>query len=195
MKNRSPAKLIGLTGGFGCGKSTVLEIFERLGAVTLSADVIVHYALKEARIRDSIVKSFGTDVLVEGEIDRRILSEKIFADQRARKKLEGLLHPYVFRFIEGEQKKHEGEIIIVEIPLLFETGYEREVDKVIAVCAREDRVNERLLRRGFSMDDIRMRRATQLPTEEKMAKADYEIDNSDSLEDTERQVKVIWRDL
>ena len=100
--------LVGLTGGFGCGKSTVLKIFENLGATVLSADTIVHEALKKEEVRDSIVDMFGPDILVEGEIDRKKLSERVFSDETGRKKLEEILHPMVFETIDALRKNQIG---------------------------------------------------------------------------------------
>ncbi|NOY39495.1 MAG: dephospho-CoA kinase [Nitrospirae bacterium] len=193
--------LVGLTGGFGCGKSTVLKLFEELGATVLSADSIVHELLKRADVRDSIVEVFGPDILVKGEIDRKKLSEKVFHDEAKRRKLEKLLHPLVFETIEQNYKKaanltsNTEIIMVVEIPLLFETGFDKGVDAVVVVRTEADVVRERLRGKGFSDEEIRTRTAAQLPVDEKASRADYVIDNSGSLRDTERQVRAVWEDL
>ncbi len=193
--------LVGLTGGFGCGKSTVLKLFEELGATVLSADSIVHDLLKRADVRDSIVEMFGPDILVKGEIDRKKLSEKVFPDEAKRRKLEKLLHPLVFETIEQKYKKSANPtsnteiIMVVEIPLLFETGFDKGVDAVVVVRTDADVVRERLRRKGFSDEEIRIRTAAQFPVDEKVSRADYVIDNSGSPEDTERQVRAVWEDL
>ncbi len=193
--------LVGLTGGFGCGKSTVLKLFEELGATVLSADSIVHDLLKRADVRDSLVEMFGPDILVKGEIDRKKLSEKVFPDEAKRRKLEKLLHPLVFETIEQKYKKSANPtsnteiIMVVEIPLLFETGFDKGVDAVVVVRTDVDVVRERLRRKGFSDEEIRIRTAAQFPVDEKASRADYVIDNSGSPEDTERQVRAVWEDL
>ncbi len=193
--------LVGLTGGFGCGKSTVLKLFERLGATVLSADSIVHDLLKRAEVKDSIVEMFGPDILLKGEIDRKKLSKKVFYDETKRKKLEQLLHPLVLETIEQIYKKAANPtcnteiIMVVEIPLLFETGFDKGVDAVVVVRAEADVVRERLRRNAFSDEEIRVRAAAQFPIDEKASRADYVIDNSGSLEDTERQVRAVWEDL
>lgn len=193
--------LVGLTGGFGCGKTTVLKLFEKLGAAVLSADSIVHDLLKREEVRDSIVEMFGPDILVKGEIFRKKLSKKVFPDEAKRKKLEKLLHPLVFETIEQTYKKaanltsNTEIIMVVEIPLLFETGFDKGVDAVVVVRAEADVVRERLRRKGFSDEEIRTRTAAQFPIDEKASRADYVIDNSGSLGDTERQVRAVWEDL
>ena len=192
--------LVGLTGGFGCGKSTVLKLFERLGATVLSADSIVHDLLKRAEVRDSIVDMFGPGILLGGEIDRKKLSKKVFSDETERKKLEKLLHPLVLETIEQTCKKAANltctpEIITVEIPLLFEAGFDKGMDAVVVVRAESDVVRKRLREKGFSDEDIRVRAAAQFPVDEKASRADYVIDNSGSLDDTERQVRRVWEDL
>ncbi|GBE36135.1 dephospho-CoA kinase [bacterium BMS3Bbin07] len=193
--------LVGLTGGFGCGKSTVLKLFEKLGATVLSADSIVHDLLERAEVRDSIVKMFGPDILGRGEIDRKKLSKKVFSDEIQRKKLEKLIHPLVLETIDQTYKKAVNlactpEIImIVEIPLLFETGFDKGMDVVVVVRAEADVIRERLRRKGFPDEEIRARAAAQFQIDEKVSRADYVIDNSGSLEDTEQQVRAVWADL
>ena len=193
--------LVGLTGGFGCGKSTVLKLFEKLGATVLSADSIVHDLLERAEVRDSILKMFGPDILGRGEIDRKKLSKKVFSDEIQRKKLEKLIHPLVLETIDQTYKKAANlactpEIVmIVEIPLLFETGFDKRMDVVVVVRAEADVIRERLRRKGFSDEEIRARAAAQFPIDEKVSRADYVIDNSGSLEDTEQQVRAVWADL
>ncbi len=85
--------------------------------------------------------------------------------------------------------------MVAELPLLFETGFDKGVDAVVVVRAESDVVSKRLRRKGFSAEEIRTRAAAQFPIDEKASRADYVIDNSGSLEDMERQVRVVWEDL
>lgn len=187
--------LVGLTGSFGSGKSTVLGMFERLGAYTVNSDSVVHEILKDREIKKSIADCFGHDVFTDDEVDRKKLAGIVFSDRLSRKKLELLIHPYVFYTIGKMIRKHEGEMVVVEIPLLIETGYDSEVEAVVVVKADSDVVRERLMRKGFTEDDIKKRLSAQMPQDEKLLKADYVIDNSGPLEDTERQVDDIWNEL
>ncbi|NOZ24527.1 MAG: dephospho-CoA kinase [Nitrospirae bacterium] len=193
--------IVGLTGGFGYGKTTVLKLFEKLGAAVLSADAIVHDLLRRETVRDSIVEMFGPDILTGGEIDRKKLSARVFSDEGSRKNLERLLHPLVLETIRRAYRQaaaltpEDKVVMVVEIPLLFEAGFDKEVDAVVAVTADSAAVRMRLRRKGFSDEEAMKRCAAQMPAEEKAARADYVIDNSGALEETERQVRRVWEDL
>ncbi len=189
--------LVGLTGGFGCGKTTVLRLFGKLGAAVLSADDIVHELLNRDDVRDAVAALFGPGVLSDGAIDRKKLSERVFSDEGARRSLERLLHPLVLETIRRRSREASGRdlVMVVEVPLLFETGFDREVDAVVAVRAESGAVRRRLRKKGFSEEDLTKRGAAQIPVEEKASRADYVIDNSGPLEDTERQVRMVWDEL
>lgn len=190
--------IIGLTGCFGCGKSTALKIFASLGAYTLSADSIVHDALREDDVKESISRIFGPDVIINGKVDRKALSGIVFTDNEKRSRLEDILHPIVFNKIEQASSRllpERNGILMAEIPLLFETGYEKDLDMVITIKSSQDIVNDRLKSAGFSESDIRSRTAAHLPLKEKASKADIVIDNSGSLEELESGVKKTWQDL
>ncbi|HEB76567.1 MAG TPA: dephospho-CoA kinase [Nitrospirae bacterium] len=189
--------LVGLTGGFGCGKTTVLRLFGKLGAAVLSADDIVHELLNRDDVRDAVAALFGPDVLSDGGIDRKKLSERVFSDEGARRSLERLLHPLVLETIRRRSREASARdlVMVVEVPLLFETGFDREVDAVVAVRAESGAVRRRLRKKGFSEEDLTKRGAAQIPVEEKASRADYVIDNSGPLEDTERQVRMVWDEL
>ncbi len=189
--------LVGLTGGFGCGKTTVLRLFGKLGAAVLSADDIVHELLNRDDVRDAVAALFGPGVLSDGGIDRKKLSERVFSDEGARRSLERLLHPLVLETIRRRSREASGRdlVMVVEVPLLFETGFDREVDAVVAVRAESGAVRRRLRKKGFSEEDLTKRGAAQIPVEEKASRADYVIDNSGPLEDTERQVRMVWDKL
>ena len=187
--------LIGLTGGFGSGKSTVLQIFGQLGAVTADSDKIVHGALEDPEIKEEILKEFGEGVINNNAVDRGRLAEMVFSSEAARKRLEMILHPRVFETIEGLHRKHRDSIVIAEIPLLFETGYHKKVDVTITVIAERHVIRERLIRKGFTEEEIRRRASAQIPLEDKSRLSDYVIDNSGTLEKTEKRVKGIWEEL
>ncbi len=187
--------LIALTGGFGTGKSTVLQMFESLGARVLSADSIVHSLLKKEHIKEKIRGIFGEAVFIKEEINRNALAEVVFNSVEKRKKLEAVLHPEVFREIEGFKRATEGGLGIVEIPLLFETGKEGEFDRVIVVVAKDEVVRKRLSERGFTEEEIEKRQRAQMSLKEKAERADFIIDNSLGLEHTKRQVKEIMERL
>ncbi len=172
-----------------------MRMFERLGAKVLSADAIVHELLRRPDIARSVAGVFGPEVLRDGVIDRKRLSEKVFSDRAKREMLEGLLHPLVLERVRLMKRRNPEDIIVAEVPLLYEAGFDRDVDAAVVVTADEDVVRRRLEKKGFSVEEIDLRRAAQLSLEEKAERADYVIDNSGSLEETERQVRAIWEDL
>ncbi len=188
--------LVGLTGGIGCGKSTVLKLFRQLGTETISADEVVHHLLKESKTKQRIRKSFGDKVFDQaGEVDRAELAKRIFSSKSERKALESILHPLVFDRVLQKHRQMAGEILIAEIPLLFETGKENLFDKIIVVKAPIHVIKKRLKKRGMTDKDIEARLKSQLDIKRKLEKADYVIDNSLDLKKTERQVKDILADI
>ncbi len=187
--------VVAITGGIGTGKSTVLEIFSELGAQTLSADEIVHQLLRRDDIKRQIREEFGDDVFSDDEIDRKALAGVAFSSEETRRRLESLLHPHVFQEIEVFIRQHGEDVVVVEIPLLFETGSEYRFDYTVTVKAPEDLVYKRLEERGIPVEEIKRRLSHQMSLEEKIRRADLVIDNSGSIEETRRQVERIWKDI
>lgn len=193
-----PGKIIaGLTGGFGAGKSTVGRLFEDCGAFRIDADVMAHQALlKTSKVYGQIAGLFGDAVDEKtGNIDRASLAAVVFNDSEKRRQLESLVHPFVLERMAEEAAKAAGTVVILEIPLLFETGMDRYTAPDIVVKADKDIIRERLRAKGFDDPMIEKRWSAQLPMEEKIKRADIIIDNSKSLEDTKRQVEEIWKKL
>ncbi len=185
---------VGLTGLWGSGKTTVLKLFEELGARTLDLDEVVHELLQDEGIKERIRQTFGNEVFTKEGIDRKALARRAFSSEQARKSLESILHPEVFKrmmdFLNQQDK-----VLVVEVPLLYETSSERFFDLTVLVRADENLRKERLLKKGYTLKEIKQRLRHQLPEEEKIRRADYIIDNSGTLEYTKRQVSKIWEDL
>lgn len=187
-----------LTGNFGMGKSYVLSLFSELGAVTLETDRVVGALLKEDGVIAKVKGLMGDDVAAPGgDLDKKAIADKIFHDQTVKEKLEALLHPMVFEKVEDftGRIKDGDALVIIEVPLLFEGGYQTRFEKVIAVYASDEMALERLQGAGVSLDDAKARSQNQMPISEKKARADYLIDNSGSKEDTKRQVEQVYRSL
>ncbi len=190
----------GLTGGIGTGKSTVSAIFKRLGAYIIDADDLAREAVnKGTPVWKEIKDFFGDGVLnPDGTINRDRLGKIIFGDEQKRKRLEEIVHPEVFKEIERQKeevmKKDREAIIICDIPLLFESGYHRKVDKVILVYAGEKEQLSRLTDK-FPLEDAIKRIRSQMPLDEKKSYADYIIDNSGSIEETEAQCRKVYAEL
>ncbi len=192
---------IALTGGIATGKSHVLEHFRKRGVPCLDADALVH-GIEAAGTESTraIAARFGPDVIgVDGAVDRRKLGAIVFADEPARRELEAIVHPAVYRAIAAGLRAFEltehPALAIVDIPLLYESGHAGDFDKVIAtVCAPEMQV-ARLLERGLSEDEARRRIAAQLPAADKAARADFVVRTEGSFAATDRQVDELLRIL
>lgn len=194
--------VLGITGSIGTGKTTVARLFEALGAKRLDADAIVHALMRPrtAAWRD-IRRAFGSVVCdAQGRIDRAVLAARVFAQPRARRRLERILHPRVLRVIARQlrQWRQQGrvKVVVVEIPLLFEANAQRLVDWIVVVTAPRA-VQEARLRRqyGWRPQAIRQRVAAQWALPAKVALADVVIDNGRRVADTRRQVKDAWNKL
>ncbi|GAA5345046.1 dephospho-CoA kinase [Planifilum fimeticola] len=193
---------IGLTGGIATGKSTVSRMLQTRGAAIVDADQVAREVVEPhtpgwRRIRER----FGDRILrPDGYLDRKALRDVVFRDPQARRDLNGILHPLIrermleqAKFLERERP---GRVIVFDIPLLYESRLTDWVEKVIVVYVPESVQIRRLMEReGIGEEEaLRMVRA-QMPIEEKKRMADCLIDNSGSLEETERQVDHLWRCL
>ncbi len=191
--------ILGLTGSVGSGKSLVSSILRDLGAQVICADELAREVVaKGSPALQEIHREFGPGVLLpDGSLDRRALAARVFADAKARRTLEEIVHPRV-RARELELlAQHAGEpIIVLDIPLLFETGAEELCDAVAVVVVDEDTRRARLTsNRGMSPAEIESRLAAQMPQAEKARRADHLIDNSGSREQTRAQVAALFRSL
>jgi dephospho-CoA kinase len=185
---------VGLTGGVGSGKSTALEVLERLGAATLSTDAVVHDLYASEELREAVVERFGPAVAPDGAVDRAALAGRAFATPEDRAWLEGLLWPRVGERVaawRSEQLERDPPpvALVVEVPLLFEAGMEGAFDATIAVVADEDVRAQRAVGRGHEAVDERV--ARQLPQDEKATRADHAVVNDGSIEDLERNLSSV----
>lgn len=189
--------LVGLTGTIGSGKTTVLGLFRQLGARVTSADEIVKRLLGENEIKHQIAQALGGGVFCEdGSLDKQKTAAAVFGSPELRKRLEGIVHPAVMSEIKEFARHYDlcGEITIAEIPLLFEGGFEAEVDVIITVTAPKRLVLERLSQKGvFSQEDITQRLACQIPDAQKTARSDFVIINDGNIASTRRQTAEIYR--
>lgn len=191
--------LVGLTGGIGSGKSTVARMLAARGAIVIDSDVLA----RDAVARDTpgfrrVVELFGPDVLGPGgELDRKKLADLVFNDDRLRGELEAIVHPEVRRRIAETIGEHSGtdRVVIVDTPLLFETGSEDAYEVVVVVDAAPETRIARLAARGMDPEDVRARLASQMPLEEKAARADVVLDNEGTVAELEAQVAGLWEQL
>jgi dephospho-CoA kinase len=190
-------RVIGLTGGIGCGKSLAAQYFSELGALVIDADQLARAAIERgSQGFDEAVSIFGDSILNNGDIDRKALGEIIFKDQVAKKKLEGIIHPYIRRqFEEAVASLKADETLIYEIPLLVETGAQDRFDLVITVESDLESRISRLRHRGMHISEIEARIAAQATREQRVEIADFLIENDGTEDELLRQVENIWDSL
>lgn len=190
---------VALTGGIATGKSYVLDQFRRRGVPCLDADELAHgVTAAGTEATAAIAARFGADILApDGSVDRAKLGPIVFADSSARKELEALVHPAVYRAIAAGVRGFEMlggyRFVVVDVPLLFETGAEKEFDRVVVTICPPEMQIARLVARGMTEDQARQRLAAQWPTEEKATRADFVVRTDGSFEDTDRQAEDILR--
>ena len=190
-------KVIGLTGGVGSGKSTVAEMFRELGATVIDADEAAHavYAPGTPGF-DAVVREFGDDFVRDGAIDRRRLGTLVFNDAAALRRLNAIVHPLVREWMAArtvEAFDAGAEIVIQDVPLLYENDLEGLFSSVVLVYAPADVQLERLVEgRGLPRDRAESMIAAQMPIDEKRRRAHHVIDNSGTVDETRRQVEETW---
>jgi dephospho-CoA kinase len=188
----------GLTGNYGMGKSFVLSLFRELGAIVLDSDDIVEHLLEERKVISGVKKILGNDVLMENNsLDKKKIATIIFNNNELRRQLEALLHPMVFEKVESwlRKIKNRERVVIVEVPLLFEGGYQSRFDRTITVFTTQKAALERLAKGGVSRSNALRRLKAQLPIRIKKKKADYLVDNNGAKQMTLRQVESIYEKL
>lgn len=173
--------LIGLTGGIASGKTTAATLFKKEGIHVIDSDLIVKMLWqKDSDMVKEIESTFGYLMTSEG---KKKLAQEIFQDDEKRKMLNRIIHPKVFQTIEDEKKKLENqEIIVIDMPLLIEVGYQREVDKVVLVYVDLKTQLSRLINRDhISEEDAYLRINSQMSLEEKKGYADLVLDNTKDI--------------
>lgn len=202
---------VGLTGGIASGKSVVAEMFVALGAHLVQADQIAHELMQPGQaVYEEVVRQFGTGILnSDGSVNRPALAEAAFGgpggEGSARvAELNRIVHPAVIRrqdeWMEEVGRRDHRAIAMVEAALILEAGAARRFDRLIVVTCREEQRVQRLAERlkidvEAARQEVRRRMAAQWPDEEKIKAADHVIDNSGSLDATQRQVRQVWARL
>lgn len=191
--------IIGLTGGFGTGKTFVASIFRSLGARVIDADRIAHKAIKKGtKGYDRVVDLFGRDILGgRNEINRKKLGKIVFADKRLLKKLNEIIHPQVIAYIKGEVRKAgDTKALVIDAPLLVEAGLAGLVDKLVVVkCSKTKQVERCGKKFCLKKAEVLKRIASQIPLRRKMAMADHVIENSGTKLKTKKQVRKLWEEM
>jgi dephospho-CoA kinase len=197
--------LIGLTGTFGSGKSTVATMFEELGAAVVDADAIAHEVVEPGQpALEAIRREFGAEYLTaDGRLDRGRMAATVFADPARREALNRIIHPHVIERMRSEiarfeaQRRETGqpEAIVLNVPLLFEVALSDMAERVVVVAIREAERFRRVRRRdGLSEREVVARLASQWSQRRKVALADAVIENSGTIEATRNQVVELFRE-
>ncbi len=192
---------VALTGGIATGKSYVVDQLRRRGVPCLDADELARGVMAAGtEATAAIAERFGADVLDRsGIVNRRTLGAIVFADPAARRDLEAIVHPAVYRAIAAGLRAFEllgdSRLAVADIPLLFETGHESDFDRVIATVCSPETQRARLAARGMTREDADQRLVAQMPAADKALRAHYVIDTSGSFESTNDQVDMILKSL
>jgi dephospho-CoA kinase len=191
-------RLIGLTGNIGSGKSTVARLLAAKGAAIVDADALARQATDDPQVLAAIAQQLGSELVRGGQLDRAATARRVFANPEARRRLNSIVHPWVRRAMAAQvatllASPEPPPVIILDIPLLYESGLEPTVDAVIVVNASLERRIERVTARGLlSADEVRARNAAQLPLAEKVARADFVVDNEGDLARLAAQIDSLW---
>jgi dephospho-CoA kinase len=191
--------VLGLTGSFGSGKTTVARMFRALGASVIDADKIYDQLIKpKGPLYKKIISCFGTSLIrPDSALDKKALAGIVFTEDEQLKKLQKITHPVIIREIKQlarkSKRRKQCRVLVIDAPLLIEAGLMPLVDRLIVVKIGQDKQIQRCAKHWkISRRQILQRIKAQIPLVRKKRLADYVIDNSGSLEQTRKQVKEIW---
>jgi dephospho-CoA kinase len=202
IRGKDNRLVLAVTGGIASGKSVVAQMLESLGAPLIDTDVLARWVVEpEKPAWKEIVSYFGDKVLEKnGRLDRKKMSDIVFADPVKRKKLESFTHPAIMeelaRQVNDMAKKDPEAIIQAVVPLLIEINHQQYFHKVLVVHVPKEIQIERLVKRdGIEKEEAAKILKAQMPIDDKLAFADFVIHNENSLDETGRQVEALWEKL
>lgn len=183
--------IIGLTGGIASGKSTVSKYLAEKGFKVYDADKIAKNISEEKYVQEEIIATFGDKILDKnGNVDRKKLKEIVFENKDKLKKLNGIIHPKVIDFYKKLKEKNTDEVIIFDVPLLFESGLDKLCDKILVVISDYEVQLDRIVERDKIDRELASKIVkAQLSNEERIKKADVVIENNSNLEDLFEKVE------
>ncbi len=181
--------IVGITGVYCSGKSTVAEMLKDYGFITIDADQIGHRVLD--RLKSRIIRQFGKSVLTKNKVDRRKLAAVVFKDIEKLKKLNAVVHPAIIDEIKKIIRDNPDADLALDASLLLESGAYSLVDKIIVVTVSRTKLMKRAKKRPHSADELEIIFSSQFSQKEKLKYADAAIDNSGDLEETKNQLRLI----
>ena len=184
---------LGLTGSIASGKSTALQVFADLGVPIFSSDAVVHELYEAEAV--PVVERLFPGVTTHGKVDRAVLSRRLVADPKALRRLEATIHPLVrarmAKFL-SDAEAGGAALAVVDVPLLFETGFDYGLDKIALTSASDETIRRRALARpGMSVEKLNAILARQMPQAEKRKRADYVFDTDRPIEDTVAEITAL----
>lgn len=194
-------RIIGLTGGIACGKSTVSRALCALGAAIIDADALAHELSQPGQpIFNAYMERFGREIVTAGgTLDRAAIAARVFADPAVRAEVDAIAHPLIRKAAEERLRAARAQdktAAVLDVPLLFEAGWDVLADEVWVVALPAEEQLARLLARDKSMSEgeARARISAQMPLAEKCARADIVIDNSGTVKETRECIEQLWRE-
>jgi len=188
--------ILGITGIFGSGKTTVAKLFAKYGYKHINADEIGHQLLNKSSIKNKVIKAFGKSILTNNKIDRRKLKDIVFINHKELIKLNKIIHPEIIREISSIIKGSKNKNIMVDGALLIETKSLNLIDKLIIVKINKKEQLKRIKnKKKYTKTEINNILKSQLSQNQKLKYADYILDNSKSLKKTEKQVKKVVNEI
>jgi dephospho-CoA kinase len=200
MPRKKTTELVGLTGGIATGKSTVSGMLRKSGIPVLCADEIAHaVTAKGTPVARKIVKAFGKTVLApSGELDRGKIARLVFHDAKKRAGLENIVHPAVRKELQRlmrQERVKKTPLVVLDVPLLFEAGFDTFCDATVCVIASRATQLERLRLRGLGRRDALARIKAQMPLKEKAKRADSVLKNDGTKAELRTQVRGLLAEL
>ncbi|MGL5055477.1 MAG: dephospho-CoA kinase [Fusobacteriaceae bacterium] len=186
--------ILGLTGGIACGKTTISNMFKKNGIEVVDADVVAREVLELPEVLKEIRETYGNLIFENDKLDRKKMRDIIFNNKDNIKKLNSIVHPKVIKVFQDEynKKKLKEDVIVFDIPLLFEVGLEKFCDKILVVYVKEEVQIERIMRRDGSSRELAKKIIdAQMNLGEKIKLADYIIENSGTIDELEKKIKLI----
>lgn len=187
---------VGLTGGIGSGKSTVCAMLRERGVAVYSSDERAKELMNsDSTIKERIIARFGAESFEDGVLNRAYLAQRVFASEEELAALNAIVHPRVMEDFEAWTESAEGEYVLLESAILFESGFDSKVDMVVAIMAPEDlRIERAMQRDGVTKEQVVERMRRQLSDEERCSRSKYAIVNIE-LEELEEDVEQLHRRL